>query len=138
MNRTAFRFAAIGLGATLVHIASGALLIGAGAPPLTANMGAFLGAFCFSFLGHHFYSFAGHGLRIRQTLVRFAGVAWTGFVINEAALALLMQIISQAVLALTISTLIAAVSSYFLNRLWVFRKHTLRPAPGATGPAGSC
>jgi putative flippase GtrA len=120
----AIRFALVGVLATLVHLIIGTGLIYLALAPLLANICGFLSAFSVSFLGHHHFSFGGHGNRSGDTLIRFVLVAAIGFGINQGVLAsLLYAFPSNAMNALIISTLTAAVATFKLSHLWAFRKH---------------
>ena len=115
------RFALTGGAATLVHLSAALVLIHLGAPPLIANVIAFLIAFMVSFWGHSVFTFAGHGLGPRQSLQRFAIVAGLGFMANETSLAALLKSgIFAAGQAVFLSTLIAAICTFVLSRYWAF------------------
>lgn len=122
------RFALVGVLATLVHLAIGTTLIGAGLAPLLANPVAFVTAFLVSFTGHHWITFAGHGRPLTQTLSRFAVTAVLGFCVNEAALAVLVGATPvPPAAALVASTGLAAVVTFGISRTWAFRSQALEP-----------
>ena len=113
------RFAAVGIGATLLHILVGTWLIRSGAAAPMANLLAFMLAFLFSFLGHHYFSFRRHGQRIRQTLRRFALVALAGFALNQTLLLVLLRWLPAEV-TLPVVVLFVAGLTYLASRHWAF------------------
>ncbi|CAM3106755.1 Putative flippase GtrA (transmembrane translocase of bactoprenol-linked glucose) [Paracoccus aminovorans] len=122
MLGAAARFALTGGVATLVHLAIAIMLIRLGVAPLIGNAAAFATAFMVSFWGHHLFTFAGHGVDVQNSLSRFVIVAVLGFIANESSLALLLKFAAvPAELALLVSTLIAAVLTFFLSRYWAFK-----------------
>ena len=122
MLGAAARFALTGGVATLVHLAVAIMLIRLGVAPLIGNSAAFATAFMVSFWGHHLFTFAGHGVDAQNSLSRFAIVAVLGFIANESGLALLLKLATTpAELALLVSTLLAAVFTFFLSRYWAFK-----------------
>ena len=126
MLGTAARFALTGGVATLVHLSVAIVLIWIGVAPLGGNAAAFATAFMVSFWGHHMFTFSGHGVDVQNSLSRFVVVAILGFIANESSLGLLLKLAAvPAELALLTSTLIAAVSTFFLSRYWAFKSHPL-------------
>ena len=82
--RQAVKFAAVGGGATLVHVAAALTLNGlAHVAPLRANFLAFLVASCVSYLGNWFWTFdaASHHA---FSLPRFAALSLSCFALNQA------------------------------------------------------
>ncbi|MGV6802930.1 MAG: GtrA family protein [Ruegeria sp.] len=122
MRHQIFRFSFVGGLATLLHMAVGSTLIHAGWRPLLANVVSFVIAFLVSFMGHYGFSFPDHSVPIAASLRRFIVVAGTGFLINETILAGLLEFSSfPAIFGLIISTIAAAVFTFFASRNWAFR-----------------
>lgn len=121
LRRQVGRFALVGAGATVLHIASGSILIAIGIPQLVANLLAFLMAFGFSFMGHWGYTFAKEQVPLSRAFRRFVTVAAVGFVLNETVLALLLQVTDALVAALACAVLVAAAATFVLGRSWAFR-----------------
>ena len=103
----AFRFGAIGLAATGVHLVVAAAAISAGVNAIAANSLGFISALTISLIGHHIFSFKGrtsfwYGAR------RFAPVALVGFLINNLALASLVATTGDdyALVKIAIATLV--------------------------------
>lgn len=116
------RFGVVGALATFVHMVIGFLLIGSGWHPLSANLIAFATAFLVSFIGHLGYSFADQEVNPTHAFRRFAVVALTGFICNEALLfILILTSILSASIALWVSTIFAAALTFSLSRTWAFR-----------------
>lgn len=121
LRRQTGRFALVGLGATLVHLVSGSMLVAAGIPALVANLPAFLISFGVSFLGHWRYTFPDRGIALSRALRRFLLVAIFGFGLNESILAVLLRVTEAEVTALLCAVLISAVATFVLGRNWAFR-----------------
>ena len=83
-------FVAVGCSAFGVHFSVVAASVPLGAPPLLANVVAFVMAFGVSFIGHALWSFPATGRPVAPALRRFALVALGGFLINESVYALLL------------------------------------------------
>lgn len=116
------RFGLIGIGATVIHLAIGLMLIHAGWSPLIANVVAFVFAFFVSFAGHFGYTFAGQSTDPASAFVRFIVVAVVGFSFNETVLAIMLQFdVMEKATAFVLSTLAAAIITFVLSRNWAFR-----------------
>lgn len=117
------RFISIGSAAAATHFAVvwAAVAFG-GLVPLLANVIGWAVAFAVSFAGHHVWTFADQQAPVMQSARRFMFVSAAGFVINEAAYALLLH--SSALdyrSALVIVLLGVAVMTYLLSRFWAFK-----------------
>lgn len=118
-------FGAVGASAAAVHFCVVWWLVGSHQlPALVANVIGFLLAFGVSFFGHHRLSFAAQQAETRQALPRFAAVAVLGFVSNELAYALLLQLGLEYRLALLLVLLGVAAMTWLLSRHWAFRRHS--------------
>ncbi len=120
--REALRFASVGAGATIVHLAVAwiANRLG-GIPPYTANFCGFLAAFSLSYLGHFYWTFSklsGHAHHLpRFIVVALFGYALTNVIVwavddrggypFEAALGVILFAVPTA--------------TWLLSRLWAFR-----------------
>lgn len=120
--REALRFASVGVGATLVHLAVAWLANrGVGFQPFLANACGFAAAFSLSYLGHFYWTFgrqAGHARHLpRFVIVAGAGYALTNLIVwavtvhggypFEAALAVILVAVPSA--------------TWLLARIWAFR-----------------
>lgn len=89
--------------------------------PLLANVAGWLVALGVSFTGHHLLSFRGHGAHIGRAATRFMSISAGGFLVNEAAYALLLHWTSARFDVLLAIVLIAvAGATYLLSRHWAF------------------
>lgn len=123
----AARFGVVGVSATALHLAVAAgLLMLAGAPPLLANTGAFLVAFCLSFSGNYFWTFRAPG-NAGRAMRRFLAISGSAFLVNTLVLSALLESGRVApLIALVLSVAVMPVITYLASRLWGFR-----PAPAA-------
>lgn len=121
MIAQACRFGAVGVLATLVHIALGLILFRCGITLHVSNALAFCGAFLFGFTAHYFFTFADKSASILVALSRYSVVAVTGYVLNGGILitAESTERIS-AEPALVLAVVLAALLSFFLSRNWAF------------------
>lgn len=120
--RQPLSFSVVGGAATLVHMSVGVTLINSGVPPLVANMLAFLTALGVSFWGHYSYSFHGHSRTVFGAFRRFFVVALLGFAMNECLLSTFLVIgLFPPTTSLLTSTMIVALSTFFLSKKWAFR-----------------
>ena len=116
------RFGAVGIGATLTHLATAwATHHGLGLSAFAANLAGFLVAFCVSYFGHFYWSFRlkeGHG----RSLGRFLVVAVTGYALSNVVVWLVVHRWGQSFdLALLGILMVVPTTSYVLSRLWAFR-----------------
>jgi len=122
MLRQGLRFGLIGVLATAMHLSSAVALIYLGCPPLLANVISFAIAFSLSFVGHISFSFADQTNDRITALQRFSCVAFGAFALNEVLFAILLtQSRITPLPALTVTTGLAAVFTFFLSRNWVFQ-----------------
>ena len=121
-RRRTLWFIAVGCTAAAVHWAVVVLVVETkGWPPLAANVLGWLVAFAVSFGGHFRLSFRGHGVPMHISAPRFLAVSATGFVINEAAYALLLRASDQRYELLLAAVLVGvAVFTYWASRHWAF------------------
>lgn len=116
-----WRFALVGISATIVHMLVVWMLIEVGSrAPLLANLAAFLTAFVVSFTGHYFWTFRvpGHFGRAAQ---RFFLIAGSAFAINTSLLAMLLKVswLSNSSAAM-LAAIVVPVITFVASRLWGF------------------
>lgn len=93
--------------------------------PLIANVMGWLVAFLVSFTGHYRLTFRHQPKQLLVALRRFFLVSATGFMINEAAYAYLLQVTKIHYDVLLAGILIAiACLTFLVSRLWAFRHRT--------------
>lgn len=128
MIRQVSWFIAVGTAAATTHWLMVVLLVGSmHLDPLLANVGGWLVAFCVSFGGHYLLTFRHQHKVLFVALGRFFAVSATGFLINEAAYALLLSATKLPYDFLLAIVLIAvAAGTFVVSRLWAFR-HTPPP-----------
>jgi len=122
MTGEALRFIAVGVSALLTHWLVVILLVSAaGLPPLVANVFAFLVAFNVSYFGHRHLTFNASERSHRQTLPRFATVAASSFLVNEALYWLLLNFTPLRYdLAMLLVLGTVAGMTYLLGKFWAF------------------
>ena len=122
MKRELFWFAAVGLTAMAVHLASVALvLVPLGLSPLVANVIAFLMAFQVSHAGHSRFTFRAQEAPVAQSRWRFFAVSCLSFAVNELMYAVLLRFTALDYrVALAIVLFAVAVLTFFLARYWAF------------------
>lgn len=122
MTGEALRFIAVGVSALLTHWLVVILLVSAaGLPPLVANVFAFLVAFNVSYFGHRHLTFNAGERSHRQTLPRFATVAASSFLVNEALYWLLLNFTPLRYdLAMLLVLGTVAGMTYLLGKFWAF------------------
>ena len=122
MTREALSFIAVGVSALLVHwLVVVALVPLTDLHPLIANVIAFLVAFNVSYFGHRHLTVRASDRSHRQTLPRFAAVAASSFLLNEAmywALLTLTPLRYDVAMLLVLGTV--AVLTYLLGKFWAF------------------
>lgn len=123
MTRRIGWFIFVGCAAAAVHLGSVHVLVSQfGWQPLVANVVAWLVAFCVSFTGHWHLTFPHSGAPMVRAIRRFFVIALTGFAINEALYAVLLDVAgAQWYLAILFFVLIAvAVMTWVLSSRWAF------------------
>jgi putative flippase GtrA len=124
--RQAVKFAAVGGGATLVHVlAALALNSLAHVAPLHANFLAFLVASCVSYLGNWFWTFdaASHHA---FSLPRFAALSLSCFALNQAIVYGIVERLGQPLwLAMVPVVAVVPAFGFWLSKTQVFQpKHS--------------
>ena len=116
------RFGLVGAAATILHILAVVAVIGLwGISALQANVAAFSLAVLVSFLGNYYWTFGEPG-RPMVALSRFIFIALVGFLVNNAALAVVLdRAWFSPVLASVCCAAIVPVVSFAGSRLWGFR-----------------
>ena len=127
----AFRFALVGIAATLTHSAVALTLHGAELlPALAANVAGFLTAFGVSFTGHHFWSFAalrGTGGTATR-MQKFFLLALAGFLINSGTLFGWLRLTDwPESLGILVSIAIVPALSFLGARFWAFKAQPSSP-----------
>jgi len=117
------RFILVGATAAGVHYVVALLLNGVlGVPPGWANPLAFATAFPVSYVGHRLFSFPDARLPHGRALPRFAAVAVSSFLGNQALLLVLLhQLAWPFWLALGTTLVTVALATYVFSRYWAFR-----------------
>ena len=118
----AARFGMVGLAATAAHVGIvWGLIAHLDAPPLLANLAAFLLAFGISFTGNYLWTFSAPGSPGRAVL-RFFLIAAAAFAANNI---LLLALLSSGLLspprAAVVSAAIVPGISFIASRLWGFK-----------------
>lgn len=111
------RFAVVGGGATIVHLALATSLV-RGFPSISifnANAVAFAVAVFVSFIGHSVFTFKAKG-----SLLRFLTTAIVGLCCNNLVAYALLWATDIKLLSIATGTLAAPVVVYILSSFWVF------------------
>ena len=115
-----FRFGAVGVTATVVHIAvSLTLNLKFGVLPQLSHTFALFIACIVSFLGHHSFSFRSEKSRL-LTLPRFLFATILSYACSALVLTFLQHVGTEPGISLTVSALVVPFFSYIINRNWVF------------------
>lgn len=115
-----FRFACVGVVASVVHFAVVSLLVPHGIAAEAANVGGFLAAFHFSYFGHSSWTF--RAASQPQSYRRMFALSLAGFAVNEAAYCLGLRSTGSDYRLLLVAVLaLQAVATFVLSHLWVFR-----------------
>lgn len=122
MTRELFWFGVVGISAMLVHLGCVALIfVPLGLHPLTANIIAFLIAFQLSHAGHRRLTFSHHEAPAARSRLRFFGVAFASFIVNELMYALLLRYtMLDYRIALAIVLVAVAAMTFVMARQWAF------------------
>lgn len=117
----AYRFAAVGVLATLVHAAIGlALAEGAGLPVFWANFAAFGAAVLVSYFGNLAWTL-GLGDEGFARLPRFLVIAAVGLLFNQVIVFTAVDLLDWSYrLALAVVVLVVPLLTFIMNRRWVF------------------
>ena len=119
-----FRFGAVGLSATAVHLCVALLLmqylvIGT----ISANAAGFSVAFIFAFIGHSFWTFPRSNVPVIKAVIRFLAISILGLVANNLLLLVLLQLsLLNDTVAVLISILIIPPISFLGIRFWALRR----------------
>lgn len=114
-----FRFAIVGGGATIVHLAVASMLVYF-TPEIqifSANAIAFCAAVIVSFVGHTVFTFQSRG-----SLIKFFATALTGLLCNNAVAYSVLWLSDVKLLSVVVGTCTAPVVVYLLSALWVFEQ----------------
>lgn len=119
--RQAVKFAAVGGGATFVHVLAALALNGIwDVPPLRANIGAFLLASLVSYIGNWLWTFEGasdHGF----SFPRFAVLALACFAVNQTIVYAVVELLRQPLwLAMVPVIVVVPAFGFWLSRTQVF------------------
>jgi putative flippase GtrA len=119
-----FKFASVGIAATLVHYISAlAAAIYLAMHPEIANIIGFLVAFMVSFMGHWRWTFRDHAARFRQAMPAFALLAMAMFLINALILHILLAHFSfRFELSLFFAQAFIVAITYAASKYWAFAK----------------
>lgn len=131
------RFAAVGIAATLTHVAALAALVeGTGMDPVLANPLAVALAIPVSYAGHYFFTYRStkaHG----QTVLRFLAVALSSFLVSQAVVMAVEALGGPYQLAAAIFVVAVPATNFVLFNLLVFRERPggLSQGSSETGPS---
>lgn len=123
--RSVATFAAVGVLATVTHVAIGLAVTALGAAtPFVANIFAFLCAFAVSYLGHHRYSFRSTAAH-RHAAPKFLAVGLFGLLLNQLIVAALVNGLGAPYYA-ALAVIVAVVPplTYLLSLFWAFGPST--------------
>lgn len=115
-------FVLVGCAAAVVHWGCAVSLIAhGGLPPWAGNVVGWLLALGVSFGGHYRLTFRGHGTPLMTAARRFLLISATGFVLNSAIYALLLQwdAVHYGLWLATTLVLVAGLT-YLLSHRWAF------------------
>jgi putative flippase GtrA len=114
---TIIRFALVGGGVLLVHLATAYSILHfhPGLPVLAVNTLAFCVAFQFSYLGHRFFTFKSDGSH-----AKFFFVAGIGLCVNNLVTSLAQVAFGIPFVAIVLGNVLAPVAVFVLSRFWVF------------------
>ena len=123
------RFGVVGLLATFIHMSVASGLVHFDVTGVfSANLVAYLIAFCVAFSGHFFWSFRSES-QFMRSLWRYFIISASAFAVNNVVL---LGLVSSGVLSKVASVLIAAAIvpaiSYVASRFWGFRQTPGREA----------
>ncbi len=116
-------FVAVGCAAGATHLAVVATVVELlGLKPLAANVIGFAVAFLVSFGGHARFTFPIAPQRFAAARARFFAVAFTGFVLNQAAYAVALDLFGPRYYLPLLAGVILSVSvaTFLLSKLWAF------------------
>lgn len=115
------KFAAVGGGATLVHVLVALSLNGlAQVAPLRANFLAFLVASCVSYAGNWFWTFDGSSRHV-FSLPRFAALSLSCFALNQAIVYGVVETLGQPLwLAMVPVVVVVPAFGFWLSKTKVF------------------
>lgn len=121
------RFAAVGILATLSHVCLGLILAECiDLPVFWANLLAFCNALVISYFGNRRLTFAYRGSAL-STFGRFTTVATLCLLLNQTIVFLMVGMAGFSYrLALILVVSIIPLSSFILNRTWVFKENLQR------------
>ena len=125
--RSLFWFGLVGFSAMLVHfLAVTTVFVPIGIAPLNANILGFLIAFGVSYLGHSKLTFKKETSTPRKEkvaeIIKFFGVALTGFFMNQALFFALLSYTSLGLdLSLGITLILVSGSTFILSKFWAFK-----------------
>ena len=128
-------FGAVGVGASLVHIAVAWALMGwLQAGVFAANVTGFCTAFLWSYFGHYYLTFRARNAH-RAAFGRFLAVALMGFAINNGVVWAWGAVIGQpGILAITLGVIIAAGTVFVASNFWAFASAPHTSAPHTSAP----
>lgn len=123
LRRQLAGFFVVGCAAALTHLCVVMLLVEAfGWPALGANVAAFAVAFSVSFGGHSRLTFPVRPSRRAAARNRFFLVAVSGFILNQTAYAVGLQIFGERFYlpVLFVVLILVAAATFLASRLWAF------------------
>jgi putative flippase GtrA len=123
------RYAAVGVGNTIVTLASYSGLLAAGSPYVAASASAFILGALTSYLGNRTWTFARTEIPHRTAAPRYLAVVSLGLLTDVATIAALVDGLGASkLLAQVLVIPVVAVQGFVLSRLWAFRVTRWRAA----------
>jgi putative flippase GtrA len=122
LTRELIRYATVGVGNTIVTLASYSGLIAAGSPYVAASAVAFILAALTSYLGNRTWTFARTEIPHRTAAPRYLAVVSLGLLTDVATIAALVDGLgAPKMLAQVLVIPVVAAQGFILSRLWAFR-----------------
>ncbi len=118
MSHQLIRFCLVGGAATLVHMAVAATIVRSGYPIEVwfINFIAFAVALWVSYFGHRYFTFKTSG-----SSLKFLATGLTGLAVNNACLAVTVQLTGHKLAAIIVAAAISPVVVFAMSRFWVFK-----------------
>ena len=122
LTRELVRYVAVGVGNTIVTLASYSGLIAAGSPYVAASAVAFILGALTSYLGNRTWTFARTEIPHRIAAPRYLAVVSLGLLTDVATIAALVDGLgAPKLLAQVLVIPVVAMQGFVLSRLWAFR-----------------
>ncbi len=135
MQSEVFRFIIIGLLATVTHFMLAVSLVELLLlPVLWANWAGFICASAVSYCGHYFWTFSSSA-KHHVALLKFAVLGLLGFLLNGVLVSITVDIfLWPYVLGILLAVSLVPVMTFFVSKLWVYRRYREVREVDAAGP----